>query len=78
MASNTVSDSDAHWIDKSKPRWWKKLTDVDPISLEPLRALRYPPFRCRADPELPHWYTSDWFDGKVTTVAQGPQGRRAR
>ena len=32
MASNTVSDSDAHWIDKSKPRRWKKLTYVDLVA----------------------------------------------
>ena len=48
-------------------RWWltELATEEDPISLEPLRKLRYPPFRLRADPELPHWVSADWFDGKV-------------
>ena len=60
MASNTVSDSDAHWIDKSKPRWWKKLTDVDPISLEPLRQLKVAPFDLTVDGTR-----SSFFDGKI-------------
>ena len=60
MASNTVSDSDAHWIDKSKPRWWKKLTDVDPISLEPLRQLKVAPFDLTVDGTR-----SSFFDGKM-------------
>ena len=42
---------------------WLKLED--PISLEPLRRLRFPPFRCPADPELRHGTDSDWFDGGV-------------
>jgi len=48
-------------------RWWQTelATEEDPISLEPLRKLRYPPFRLRADPDLPHWVSADWFDGKV-------------
>ena len=35
------------------PRWWtRELASVcDPISLEPIRAMRYPPFCLRADPE---------------------------
>ena len=38
---------------------------MDPISLEPLRSLRYPPFELRADPSLTHATSSDWFDGAV-------------
>ena len=32
-------------------RWWTRelVAEVDPISLEPLRSLRYPPFECRAE-----------------------------
>ena len=47
--------------------WWAvKLAKVDdPISLEPLRKLRYEPFECKADPNLPHSTESDWFDGQV-------------
>ena len=41
------------------------LTECDPISLEPLRLLRYPPFECRADLSLSHCVASDWFDGRV-------------
>ena len=31
-------------------RWWAKLHEPDPISLEPISALAYPPFELRADP----------------------------
>jgi hypothetical protein len=48
-------------------RWWVAALaqEDDPISLEPLRKLRYPPFECRSDPTLPHRTSSDWFDGHV-------------
>lgn len=48
-------------------RWWTRelTTEVDPISLEPLRALRYPPFKCSADLSLSHATDGDWFDGRV-------------
>lgn len=36
-------------------KWWKKNGDVDPISLEPLSELEYPPFECR----------KHLFDGQV-------------
>ena len=29
---------------KTQSRWWTALSDVDPISLEPLAELAYPPF----------------------------------
>ena len=48
--------------------WWTRgvlATVSDPISLEPLRALRYPPFSLRADPSLDHGTSGDWFDGQV-------------
>ena len=47
------------------PRWWTRAlaSEVDPISLEPLRSLRYPPYECRADTTLTHQTGSDWFDG---------------
>lgn len=48
-------------------RWWARslASYEDPISLEPLRTLRYPPFQLRANPDLPHGTASDWFDGQV-------------
>ena len=48
-------------------RWWVTALaqEDDPISLEPLRKLHYPPFECRTDPSLPHRTSSDWFDGRV-------------
>ena len=51
-------------------RWWTRelAGECDPISLEPLRSLRYPPFECKADPTLSHGTGSDWFDG-VTLAA---------
>ena len=47
--------------------WWTRdlATVEDPISLEPLRKLRYPPFQCKTDPTLLHGTSSDWFDGCV-------------
>ena len=38
----------------TQQRWWAALpeAEADPISLEPLRLLRYPPFECRADLSL--------------------------
>ena len=51
----------------SASRWWVTTlsTVEDPISLEPLRTLRYEPFELKADPSLAHGTTSDWFDGEV-------------
>ena len=47
-------------IDNTKPNWWRRLTDCDPISLEPLRRLRVPPFNLATDEEH-----ACWFDGKL-------------
>ena len=51
-------------------RWWVRelATAEDPISLEPLRTLRCPPFHCRADLSLAHATPSDWFDGRVLAM----------
>uniref|UniRef100_A0A7S3JUB5 ZNF598/HEL2 PAH domain-containing protein n=1 Tax=Aureoumbra lagunensis TaxID=44058 RepID=A0A7S3JUB5_9STRA len=38
-----------------KKKWWQKLSDIDPISLEPLSELEYPPF------EL----STHYFDGRI-------------
>ena len=38
---------------------------LDPISMEPLRALRYPPFECKPDPTLAHRTAGDWVDGSA-------------
>eukprot|EP00966_Prymnesium_polylepis_P172201 3981705-Prymnesium_polylepis.1 len=48
-------------------RWWQReLADYDdPITLDPLRILRYPPFEFTADPALSHGTESDWFDGQA-------------
>ena len=27
-----------------RKKWWKSMTEVDPISLEPIGSLKYPPF----------------------------------
>jgi len=49
-------------MDTTKPNWWRKLTDCDPISLEPLRRLRMPPFNLATDEEQQR---ACWFDGKL-------------
>ena len=33
---------------KRHKRWWHELEDVDPISLEPLAELKYPPFQLKS------------------------------
>lgn len=54
MASeNLVGDSEIMvGLDRSKPFWWRRLTDCDPISLEPLRRLRVEPFELTADGQV--------------------------
>ena len=49
-------------LDTTKPHWWRRLTDCDPISLEPLRRLRVPPFNLATDEEQQR---ACWFDGKL-------------
>ena len=50
----------------SNARWWiRELATVcDPISLDPIRTLKYPPFELRADNSLT-CADSDWYDGAV-------------
>ena len=61
MAENTVSDAESlNGLDRSKPYWWRRLTDVDPISLEPLRQLKVAPFDLTVDGTR-----SSFFDGKI-------------
>ena len=57
---NTLPDTDTLRIDQSKPHWWRRLTDCDPISLEPLRRLKVEPFELSAD-----GIRSYFFDGRV-------------
>ena len=47
------------------PRWWvRELASVqDPISLDPIRTLRYAPFELRANYESGGHSDSDWYDG---------------
>jgi len=54
MASDNIS------VNTNGRFWWRSLTDVDPITLEPLKRLRYPPFPLRADAHV-----CTWFDGHV-------------
>jgi len=50
MSSNLASDTETlAGLDRAKPYWWRRLTDCDPISLEPLRKLRIEPFELTAD-----------------------------
>ena len=49
-------------LDTSKPHWWRRLTDSDPISLEALRRLRVEPFDLAKDSDRTY---PCWFDGKV-------------
>ena len=36
-------------IAKKQKRWWHELDDVDPISLEPLATMEYPPFQLKSN-----------------------------
>lgn len=48
------------------PGWWRTLSAVDPISLEPLSGLPYPPFNLPADQSHPS--ENDLFDGHVLAL----------
>ena len=55
--ANAVSDindnddgDDDNLKSRSRKSWWKSLTDIDPITLEPLSALAYPPFVLESNP----------------------------
>ncbi len=63
MAAMASARSKQHKRRSSCPWWTVRLADaVDPITLEPLRILTYPPFRLPADPSLPYQTDSDFFD----------------
>jgi len=55
-----ITNDAARPLDKSKPYWWRRLTDSDPISLEPLRRLRVEPFELANDSSH-----STYFDGRI-------------
>ena len=58
--------SDAGPMQRRRPGWWatELASVVDPISLDPIRSLKYPPFELRADLGSQH-ADSDFFDGAV-------------
>ena len=45
MAASTAQPKNT----KRHKRWWHELDDVDPISLEPLADLKYPPFQLKSN-----------------------------
>ena len=53
-------------MSRAANRWWARelASAIDPISLDPIRTMRYPPFELRADIVQSH-NDSDWFDGAV-------------
>ena len=58
---NTRPDSESlAGLDKSRPFWWRRLTECDPISLDPLKNLRFPPFELGTDESH-----ASYFDGRV-------------
>ena len=40
-------------------RWWHSLEDVDPISLEPLAEMTYPPFQLKSNDDSSNEYVVD-------------------
>ena len=46
--------------------WWHTLSAHDPISLEPLSSLPYPPFELKAD--LENSTDGDWCDGRLLAI----------
>ena len=49
--------------------WWRELDDEDPITLEPLRELPYPPFQLDSEG------VTHFFDGAVLAQYMMSQGR---
>ena len=67
---STQSSDAAKGKSKSKRRrpkkWWQALTDSDPITMEPLCAMKYPPFELEVEStEAGRPSVSHYFDGKV-------------
>ena len=54
--------------------WWSAWEQIDPISLEPLSALPYPPFVLRANVEQ-HSDSGDWFDPRALALYLGSSRR---
>lgn len=54
--------------------WWRTLDDVDPISMEPLSDLRYPPLQLPVDEE---GTVEQWFDGRILASYLVATGRFA-
>ena len=53
----------------SLAEWWRNFEQVDPISLEPMSTLPYPPFELRASgPSGGADSAGDWFDGRVLAL----------
>ena len=51
---------------KRQKKWWKSLTDSDPITMEPLSSMKYPPFELKVEStEADRPTVSHYFDGKV-------------
>lgn len=50
---------------RSSDGWWRKLDEDDPISLEPLRELPYPPFELTFQTSTLIKPAANYFDGKV-------------
>jgi hypothetical protein len=59
-------------------RWWRDLTEADPISLEPLSELPYPPLQLHVDAAADDGGTVEaWFDGRVLASYLVSTGRFA-
>ena len=54
--------------------WWHKLEEIDPISMEPLSDLRYPPLQLFVDEE---GTVEQWFDGRILASYLVSTGRFA-
>ncbi|KAG8459056.1 hypothetical protein KFE25_002463 [Diacronema lutheri] len=50
-------------------RWWRRLTDVDPISLEPLSQLPHAPFGLAADGAVLVWFEPDTLSSYLVSTA---------
>ena len=52
----TTSKSTKRVIVTQPERWWHSLEDVDPISLEPLAEMTYPPFQLKCNDDSSNEY----------------------
>merc|ERR1711966_57565 len=58
--SGSKSQSIRRFDQGKRSFWWRRLSDVDPISLEPIKRLRYEPFALGSDETH-----LNYFDGKL-------------